>query len=161
MQLLQHILNINIIWKLWFIWNLQPCIMSPNCIKYHIYLSLHFSSGNNQCSANHGGCGSSALCLATPAGRICACADGQHLEKDNVTCSCKLLLVVYNHYSGIIRYISNNLHNMSDRNITGHWKLVASCVARADVIDCYSGIYKWYVVEQNMQILYWHPQASQ
>ncbi|XP_016379393.1 low-density lipoprotein receptor-related protein 1B-like, partial [Sinocyclocheilus rhinocerous] len=43
--------------------------------------------GNNQCSANHGGCGSSALCLATPAGRMCACADGQHLEKDNITCS--------------------------------------------------------------------------
>lgn len=35
---------------------------------------------------------------------------------------------------------------MSNRNITGHWKLVASCVVRADVIDCYSGIYKWYVV---------------
>uniref|UniRef100_A0A672N291 Low-density lipoprotein receptor-related protein 1B-like n=1 Tax=Sinocyclocheilus grahami TaxID=75366 RepID=A0A672N291_SINGR len=43
--------------------------------------------GNNQCSANHGGCGSSALCLATPAGHMCACADGQHLEKDNITCS--------------------------------------------------------------------------
>uniref|UniRef100_A0A8C1SK69 Low density lipoprotein receptor-related protein 1Ba n=1 Tax=Cyprinus carpio TaxID=7962 RepID=A0A8C1SK69_CYPCA len=43
--------------------------------------------GNNQCSANHGGCSSSALCLATPAGRMCACTDGQHLEKDNITCS--------------------------------------------------------------------------
>uniref|UniRef100_A0A671SCE3 Low density lipoprotein receptor-related protein 1Ba n=1 Tax=Sinocyclocheilus anshuiensis TaxID=1608454 RepID=A0A671SCE3_9TELE len=43
--------------------------------------------GNNQCSANYGGCGSSALCLATPAGRMCACADGQRLEKDNITCS--------------------------------------------------------------------------
>ncbi|XP_026091548.1 low-density lipoprotein receptor-related protein 1B [Carassius auratus] len=43
--------------------------------------------GNNQCSANHGGCSLSALCLATPAGRVCTCADGQHLEKDNVTCS--------------------------------------------------------------------------
>uniref|UniRef100_A0A8C2AJR3 Low density lipoprotein receptor-related protein 1Ba n=1 Tax=Cyprinus carpio TaxID=7962 RepID=A0A8C2AJR3_CYPCA len=41
--------------------------------------------GNNQCSANHGGCSPSALCLCTPAGRVCACADGQRLEKDNVT----------------------------------------------------------------------------
>uniref|UniRef100_A0A671S9X1 Low density lipoprotein receptor-related protein 1Ba n=1 Tax=Sinocyclocheilus anshuiensis TaxID=1608454 RepID=A0A671S9X1_9TELE len=76
--------------------------------------------GNNQCSANYGGCGSSALCLATPAGRMCACADGQRLEKDNITCSCKLLLVVYNHYPGIIRYMSNNLHNMCDRNINAN-----------------------------------------
>ncbi|XP_026107646.1 low-density lipoprotein receptor-related protein 1B-like, partial [Carassius auratus] len=43
--------------------------------------------GNNKCSANHGGCGTSALCLTTPAGHMCACADGQHLEKDNITCS--------------------------------------------------------------------------
>ncbi|XP_016148446.1 low-density lipoprotein receptor-related protein 1B [Sinocyclocheilus grahami] len=43
--------------------------------------------GNNQCSANHGGCSPSALCLATPAGHVCTCADDQHLEKDNVTCS--------------------------------------------------------------------------
>nr|XP_055074200.1 low-density lipoprotein receptor-related protein 1B-like isoform X3 [Misgurnus anguillicaudatus] len=43
--------------------------------------------GNNQCSANHGGCSPSALCLATPAGYVCACADGQHLEKDNISCT--------------------------------------------------------------------------
>ncbi|XP_021325253.1 low-density lipoprotein receptor-related protein 1B isoform X1 [Danio rerio] len=43
--------------------------------------------GNNQCSVNHGGCSPSALCLTTPAGRVCACADGQHQEKDNITCS--------------------------------------------------------------------------
>ncbi|TRY82421.1 hypothetical protein DNTS_016378 [Danionella cerebrum] len=46
--------------------------------------------GNNHCSVNHGGCRPGALCLVTPAGRVCACADGQHLEKDNVSCSSPL-----------------------------------------------------------------------
>uniref|UniRef100_A0A6Q2Z9X6 EGF-like domain-containing protein n=1 Tax=Esox lucius TaxID=8010 RepID=A0A6Q2Z9X6_ESOLU len=41
--------------------------------------------GNNACRVNYGGCGT--LCLAIPGGRVCACADNQLLEKNNVTCS--------------------------------------------------------------------------
>ncbi|MED6244594.1 Low-density lipoprotein receptor- protein 1B, partial [Ataeniobius toweri] len=41
--------------------------------------------GENACSVNYGGC--STLCLAIPGGRVCACADNQALEKNNVTCS--------------------------------------------------------------------------
>uniref|UniRef100_A0A8C9TUU4 Low density lipoprotein receptor-related protein 1Ba n=1 Tax=Scleropages formosus TaxID=113540 RepID=A0A8C9TUU4_SCLFO len=41
--------------------------------------------GDNACRVNYGGCGT--LCLATPRGRVCACADGQQLEKNNVTCT--------------------------------------------------------------------------
>ncbi|XP_015214111.2 low-density lipoprotein receptor-related protein 1B isoform X2 [Lepisosteus oculatus] len=41
--------------------------------------------GDNACRVNYGGC--STLCLAIPGGRVCACADNQHLERNNVTCS--------------------------------------------------------------------------
>uniref|UniRef100_A0A8D2ZZH8 EGF-like domain-containing protein n=1 Tax=Scophthalmus maximus TaxID=52904 RepID=A0A8D2ZZH8_SCOMX len=41
--------------------------------------------GDNACSVNYGGCGT--LCLAIPGGRVCACADNQVLEKNNVTCA--------------------------------------------------------------------------
>ncbi|TKS67473.1 Prolow-density lipoprotein receptor-related protein 1 [Collichthys lucidus] len=41
--------------------------------------------GDNACSVNYGGC--STLCLAIPGGRVCACADNQVLEKNNVTCA--------------------------------------------------------------------------
>ncbi|KAI9538352.1 Low-density lipoprotein receptor- protein 1B [Dissostichus eleginoides] len=41
--------------------------------------------GDNVCSVNYGGC--STLCLAIPGGRVCACADNQLLEKNNVTCA--------------------------------------------------------------------------
>ncbi|KAJ8282634.1 hypothetical protein COCON_G00051530 [Conger conger] len=41
--------------------------------------------GDNACRVNYGGC--STLCLAIPGGRVCACADSQHLEMNNVTCS--------------------------------------------------------------------------
>ncbi|KAM9364417.1 LOW QUALITY PROTEIN: low-density lipoprotein receptor-related protein 1B-like [Pholidichthys leucotaenia] len=40
--------------------------------------------GDNACSVNYGGC--STLCLAIPGGRVCACADNQILEENNVTC---------------------------------------------------------------------------
>uniref|UniRef100_A0A8C7X7I9 Low density lipoprotein receptor-related protein 1Bb n=1 Tax=Oryzias sinensis TaxID=183150 RepID=A0A8C7X7I9_9TELE len=40
--------------------------------------------GDNACSVNYGGC--ATLCLAIPGGRVCACADNQVLEKNNVTC---------------------------------------------------------------------------
>uniref|UniRef100_A0A8C5A5R6 EGF-like domain-containing protein n=1 Tax=Gadus morhua TaxID=8049 RepID=A0A8C5A5R6_GADMO len=41
--------------------------------------------GDNACKVNYGGCGT--LCLAIPGGRVCACADNQLLEKNNVTCA--------------------------------------------------------------------------
>ncbi|KAG5262027.1 hypothetical protein AALO_G00291300 [Alosa alosa] len=41
--------------------------------------------GDNACRINYGGC--SSLCLAIPGGRVCACADDQTLDKNNVTCS--------------------------------------------------------------------------
>ncbi|XP_078394216.1 low-density lipoprotein receptor-related protein 1-like, partial [Cetorhinus maximus] len=40
--------------------------------------------GTNACRVNNGGC--SSLCLATPGGRSCACAEDQLLDEDNVTC---------------------------------------------------------------------------
>ncbi|XP_005162276.1 low-density lipoprotein receptor-related protein 1 isoform X2 [Danio rerio] len=40
--------------------------------------------GSNVCRANNGGC--SSLCLLTPTGRSCACADDQILDTDNKTC---------------------------------------------------------------------------
>uniref|UniRef100_A0A8C2AJW7 Low density lipoprotein receptor-related protein 1Bb n=1 Tax=Cyprinus carpio TaxID=7962 RepID=A0A8C2AJW7_CYPCA len=40
--------------------------------------------GDNACRVNYGGCGT--LCLAVPGGRVCACADNQHLDKNNVMC---------------------------------------------------------------------------
>lgn len=43
------------------------------------------SPGDNACGVNYGGCGT--LCLAIPGGRLCACADNQVLEKNNVTCA--------------------------------------------------------------------------
>ncbi|XP_046700598.1 low-density lipoprotein receptor-related protein 1B isoform X5 [Silurus meridionalis] len=41
--------------------------------------------GDNACRVNYGGC--ATLCLAIPGGRVCACADSQHLDRNNVTCS--------------------------------------------------------------------------
>ncbi|XP_029103120.1 low-density lipoprotein receptor-related protein 1B-like isoform X3 [Scleropages formosus] len=41
--------------------------------------------GDNACRVNYGGC--STLCLPIPGGRVCACADNQHLERNNITCS--------------------------------------------------------------------------
>uniref|UniRef100_A0A8C5HU04 EGF-like domain-containing protein n=1 Tax=Gouania willdenowi TaxID=441366 RepID=A0A8C5HU04_GOUWI len=41
--------------------------------------------GDNACSVNYGGC--TTLCLSIPGGRVCACADNQVLEKNNVTCA--------------------------------------------------------------------------
>lgn len=40
--------------------------------------------GSNKCRVNNGGC--SSLCLATPRGRQCACAEDQILGADSVTC---------------------------------------------------------------------------
>ncbi|KPP63954.1 hypothetical protein Z043_117744, partial [Scleropages formosus] len=40
---------------------------------------------DNACRVNYGGC--STLCLPIPGGRVCACADNQHLERNNITCS--------------------------------------------------------------------------
>ncbi|XP_077129136.1 low-density lipoprotein receptor-related protein 1B isoform X2 [Ranitomeya variabilis] len=40
--------------------------------------------GDNACRINNGGCGT--LCLAVPGGRVCGCADNQHLDENNSTC---------------------------------------------------------------------------
>ncbi|XP_015279019.1 PREDICTED: low-density lipoprotein receptor-related protein 1B-like, partial [Gekko japonicus] len=44
----------------------------------------HKQQGDNACRVNNGGC--STLCLAVPGGRVCACADNQHLEENSTTC---------------------------------------------------------------------------
>lgn len=44
--------------------------------------------GSNKCRVNNGGC--SSLCLATPRGRQCACAEDQILGSDSVTCQGRL-----------------------------------------------------------------------
>ena len=44
--------------------------------------------GSNKCRVNNGGC--SSLCLATPRGRQCACAEDQILGPDSVTCQGRL-----------------------------------------------------------------------
>ncbi|XP_038606813.1 low-density lipoprotein receptor-related protein 1B [Tachyglossus aculeatus] len=41
--------------------------------------------GDNACRLSNGGCGT--LCLATPAGRVCACADNQLLDENGTTCT--------------------------------------------------------------------------
>ncbi|KAM3855508.1 LOW QUALITY PROTEIN: low-density lipoprotein receptor-related protein 1B [Vipera latastei] len=45
---------------------------------------LQKQQGDNACRVNNGGC--STLCLAIPGGRMCACADNQHLEENSTTC---------------------------------------------------------------------------
>lgn len=56
--------------------------------------------GSNVCRANNGGC--SSLCLLTPTGRSCACADDQILDTDNKTCKggvcCALSGLTYKSY---------------------------------------------------------------
>lgn len=47
--------------------------------------------GSNKCRVNNGGC--SSLCLATPRGRQCACAEDQILGGDSVTCQGRLSLM--------------------------------------------------------------------
>lgn len=47
--------------------------------------AAHLSAGSNACRVNNGGC--SSLCLATPGGRQCGCADDQILDPaDNTSC---------------------------------------------------------------------------
>lgn len=66
---------------------------SSCCLQY-FYLSLLFFSflipGDNACRVNNGGC--STLCLAIPGGRMCACADNQHLEENSTTCMCMIFM---------------------------------------------------------------------
>uniref|UniRef100_A0A8C6V3R4 Low density lipoprotein receptor-related protein 1Bb n=1 Tax=Neogobius melanostomus TaxID=47308 RepID=A0A8C6V3R4_9GOBI len=56
----------------------------PPLFGLRVY-DAHSQQGDNACSVNYGGC--STLCLAIPGGRVCACADNQVLEKNNVTCA--------------------------------------------------------------------------
>nr|XP_033800021.1 low-density lipoprotein receptor-related protein 1B [Geotrypetes seraphini] len=55
----------------------------PPLFGLQIY-DLRKQQGDNACRVNNGGC--SILCLAIPKGRVCACADKQRLEENNMTC---------------------------------------------------------------------------
>ncbi|MGH0132653.1 UNVERIFIED_CONTAM: hypothetical protein FKN15_051430, partial [Acipenser sinensis] len=57
---------------------------SPPLFVLRVYDAQN-QQGDNACRVNYGGC--STLCLAIPGGRVCACADNQHMENNNVTCS--------------------------------------------------------------------------
>ncbi|XP_058238194.1 low-density lipoprotein receptor-related protein 1B-like isoform X2 [Hemibagrus wyckioides] len=59
---------------------------TPPLFGFQVY-DPQKQKGNNACVLQRGGCGVSALCLAVPGGRVCACADNHHLLKDNLTCS--------------------------------------------------------------------------
>ncbi|XP_030628050.1 low-density lipoprotein receptor-related protein 1B [Chanos chanos] len=56
----------------------------PPLFALQVY-NAQSQQGENACRINYGGCGT--LCLAIPGGRVCACADGQHLDNNNMTCS--------------------------------------------------------------------------
>lgn len=64
---------------------------TPNTLLVCPYASVptltrNLAAGSNACRVNNGGC--SSLCLATPGGRQCGCADDQILDPANNT-SCK------------------------------------------------------------------------
>ncbi|XP_030837511.1 sushi, von Willebrand factor type A, EGF and pentraxin domain-containing protein 1 isoform X2 [Strongylocentrotus purpuratus] len=53
--------------------------------EIHIYNSTRELSGSNACSKDNGRC--SHLCIPTPTGRVCKCADGIELDSEtNTTC---------------------------------------------------------------------------
>ncbi|KAL1021804.1 hypothetical protein UPYG_G00018280 [Umbra pygmaea] len=57
---------------------------SPPLFGLSVY-DAQRQQGDNACRVDNGGC--SSLCLATPAGRVCACADNHFLDNNNLTCS--------------------------------------------------------------------------
>ncbi|KAK2516454.1 Lrp1 [Columba guinea] len=56
----------------------------PPIFEIRMYDAQQQQVGSNKCRVNNGGC--SSLCLATPRGRQCACAEDQILGGDSVTC---------------------------------------------------------------------------
>uniref|UniRef100_A0A8B9CK99 LDL receptor related protein 1 n=89 Tax=Aves TaxID=8782 RepID=A0A8B9CK99_9AVES len=56
----------------------------PPIFEIRMYDAQQQQVGSNKCRVNNGGC--SSLCLATPRGRQCACAEDQILGVDSVTC---------------------------------------------------------------------------
>ncbi|XP_010287601.1 PREDICTED: low-density lipoprotein receptor-related protein 1-like, partial [Phaethon lepturus] len=56
----------------------------PPIFEIRMYDAQQQQVGSNKCRVNNGGC--SSLCLATPWGRQCACAEDQILGSDSVTC---------------------------------------------------------------------------
>nr|XP_026654670.1 low-density lipoprotein receptor-related protein 1 [Zonotrichia albicollis] len=56
----------------------------PPIFEIRMYDAQQQQVGSNKCRVNNGGC--SSLCLATPRGRQCACAEDQILGPDSVTC---------------------------------------------------------------------------
>ncbi|XP_062904698.1 low-density lipoprotein receptor-related protein 1-like isoform X1 [Mobula hypostoma] len=59
----------------------------PPLFGLRIYDVQQQLQGENSTRGNNGGC--NGLCLIIPGGRVCACADGQYLDEDNVTCKLK------------------------------------------------------------------------
>ncbi|XP_043939564.1 prolow-density lipoprotein receptor-related protein 1 [Protopterus annectens] len=63
----------------------------PPVFEIRIYDAQQQQAGSNACRVNNGGC--SSLCLATPEGRQCACAQDQLLDVDSVTCKANPMYV--------------------------------------------------------------------
>lgn len=84
---------------------------------HQMYFLHVFITGSNACRANNGGC--SSLCLATPTGRSCACAEDQLLDPaDNISCKGNASI----HYMHIYKLNNNaliqaNCHNWSFNNL--------------------------------------------
>ncbi|XP_048835137.1 low-density lipoprotein receptor-related protein 1B-like isoform X4 [Brienomyrus brachyistius] len=57
----------------------------PPLFALRVYDAQSQQGADSECRINYGGC--STLCLPIPGGRVCACADNQHLAKNNFTCS--------------------------------------------------------------------------
>ena len=58
------------------------------------FLNLWLPTGSNACSKDNGRC--SHLCIPTPTGRVCKCADGIELDSEtNTTCLTSSKLNLY------------------------------------------------------------------
>uniref|UniRef100_A0A8C5HWA1 EGF-like domain-containing protein n=1 Tax=Gouania willdenowi TaxID=441366 RepID=A0A8C5HWA1_GOUWI len=77
--------------------------------------------GDNACSVNYGGC--TTLCLSIPGGRVCACADNQVLEKNNVTCAGR--------NKGIMNQMDDEFQCHNQRCVRAVWK----CDGDDDCLD--------------------------
>ncbi|KAK7940020.1 hypothetical protein WMY93_003346 [Mugilogobius chulae] len=95
----------------------------PPLFGLRVY-DAHSQQGDNACSVNYGGC--STLCLAIPGGRVCACADNQVLEKNNVTCADDSTDVLEVH-----RCKSDEFQCLNQRCIRALWK----CDGDDDCLD--------------------------
>lgn len=69
-----------------FVWSVRVGPPRSDQEPVSVRSSLCLPAGSNACRVNNGGC--SSLCLATPGGRQCGCADDQILDPANNS-SCK------------------------------------------------------------------------